>query len=100
MHANNENVLVVRPVEDADDAGTRQRCPNPPEEITGELFPDRWTERLDRDALGIYLAQHVPYCATLSGRVHALQDDEDTAALAGPAFRVEALLQIGQPSPQ
>jgi hypothetical protein len=42
----------------------------------------------------------VSYGAALSGRVHALQDDEDASTFAGSAFRVEALLQMGQPSPE
>ena len=89
MDADDEDILVVRAIEDGDAAAPRGVRVNPPQEVVVALFRGRLLESLDIDTLGIHGADHVPARSVLAGAVDPLQDDEKTMA----AVRVKFALQ-------
>src|SRR6266487_3292986 len=72
MHTNDEYLLVVGTVEDADAAALWQPLHRPPEVIVIEFFLRRALERIDLSALRIQTAHHVLDGAVLSCGGHSL----------------------------
>jgi len=95
VDAGDQDVLVVRAVEDAEQARPGRGATDAPEEVVAELLGRRRLERLDADALGVEPAHHVLDGPVLAAGVHALEHDEHGAALLGPEPLLE-LLQLGQ----
>ena len=97
VHAHDEHVLVVRPVEDADLTGTGQCPPDAPEEGVGQLLGRRLLERREVDSLRVDCTDDVPHDAALARRVEALDDEQQGAPAAAARLGVEPLLQPGEP---
>jgi len=92
VHADHEDLLVVRAIEDADVAALGQAAYAAPQEVVVELLPGRPLEGPHVDTLRIDSRHDVLDRAVLAGGVHGLEDQQD-----GPAvLRVETLLQLGQ----
>jgi hypothetical protein len=90
MDADDEDFLVVGPVEDRDRAPLGGQALVAPEEVVVEVLGRRDLEAVDRDALRVHPAHHVPDRAVLAGRVHRLEDDEQAVCVLGG----EACLQV------
>src|ERR1700759_2870103 len=60
MHPDDENLLVVGPVEDADPAPPGQRALVTPEEVVGQFFGGGLFEGTDAVRLRVDTAPHVP----------------------------------------
>jgi hypothetical protein len=91
-----QHVLVLRPVEDADLPGGRQRLLDAPQEVVLELLGCRLLERRDAQPLRIDQAGRVPDGAALARGVHALEDEQDRAWVVSGPVRVQPFLEIGQ----
>src|SRR4051794_21338294 len=89
VHARDEDVLVVRAVEDRDLAAARRAGVDAPEEVVVELHLARDLERGDADALRVHPGEHVLDRPVLAAGVHGLQDDEQRPRRLG----VEAILE-------
>ena len=76
VHPDDQHVLVVAAVEDADAPLGRQRLADPPQEVVLQLLLGRRLERGDPHALGVDQADGVPEHAALPGGVHALQHQQ------------------------
>ena len=83
MDAHDEDLLVVRAVEDADVAALGQLPLVAPQEVVVELLRRRDLEAADLDALRIDPAHDVPDGAVLAGRVHRLEHDDDPVRVLG-----------------
>ena len=83
LDAHDEHVLVVRAVEDADLAALRQHLVDAPEEVVRELGRVRRPEARDAHAHRVEHPKAVLDGAVLACGVHALQNDEDRARVAG-----------------
>ena len=92
MHPDHQHVLVVRAVEDADEPFARGGPADAPEEIVGQLVDAGLLERGDLAALRIEALHHVADRAVLAGGVHALQHQQQRAAVLG----VEPVAQVVQ----
>ena len=90
MHPHDQHVLVVRAVEDADEALARRSAIDAPKEIVGKLFDAGLLERRHLAALRIEALHHVADRAVLAGRVHALQHQQQRAA----AFGVKPVAEV------
>ena len=87
-----EDVLVVGPVEDRDLALARRPLVDAPQVVVGELDRRRHLERRHGAAHRVERAHHVLDRAVLAGRVDPLEDDQDRVLLLGP----EPVLEVGQ----
>ena len=96
VHPHDEHVLVVRPVEHADVTCGGQRVPDPPQVVVGQLLLSRLAEARVSNALRIARSDNVFDDAALACGVHALQYQQHLAGVAGPAVRVQHLLQFGE----
>ncbi len=97
VNADDEHVLVVRPVEDPDLPGLGEGLPDPPQEVVGPLLGGRRPERGDPHPLRVTGSDDVLDDAALASGVHAL-DDQQSAAVATALRRCgQPLLQVGQP---
>ncbi len=76
MHPDDEHLLVVRPVEDADLSARREPLLIPPEEVLIELRVRRDLEALDPHPLWVDAAHHVADRPVLSGRIECLKNDQ------------------------
>ena len=85
----NQNVLVVRSVEDNDLPGPGQLTLDAPEEVVTPLVGGGCLERDDPHALWVEAAERIPYRAVLSTRIHSLKHDQHRSL----ALRVEAFLE-------
>ena len=92
MHALDEHVLVVRPVEDPDEAGRRHLGAHSPQEIVRALLGGRRLERRDLHALRIDGSDDMPHDTALAGGVERLQHEEHASRIALDAVRVQLLL--------
>ena len=92
MDPDDEHLLVVRAVEDADAAALGQRLHVAPEEIVVELLVRRLLEAEDLAALRVHARHHVLDRAVLAGGVHRLKDDQHGVDVG----RIEQLLRLGQ----
>ena len=89
-HPADQHVLVMRAVEDADEAAARRGDMRAPEEIVRQFFLARLLERGDDDAERAGLLEDVLDGAVLAGGVDALQHHQQRAL----AFGVEPVLQL------
>jgi hypothetical protein len=90
VYPDDEDVLVVRAVEDADLAGPRQGLRDPPQEVVAALL-GRWRlEPSDLRPLRVEPADHMDDGAVLPAGVHALEHEQQGTG----ALRVEALLEL------
>ncbi len=83
VDAGDEDVLVVRAVEDADHAAGGDGCVGSPEEVVTGLERGGDFEGSDVAALRIDAGEDVADGAVLAGGVHALEDYQDRFLLAG-----------------
>src|SRR5579862_1263433 len=90
MHAHDQNVLIVRPVENHYLAVSRRNLMRAPEEIMGELLLGGLLELKDGSPLRIESRKEMTNGAILSGRVEALQHNQQR--LAG--IRIKQILQL------
>ena len=90
-----QHVLVVRPVEHANEPRFRHALLDAPEEVVRELFGGRLLECRERHPLRVDRADHVAHDAALAGGVHPLQHEEHRGRAVDDArLGVEALLQV------
>ena len=92
MHANDQHLLVVGSVEDADPAAFGQIARGAPEKIVFQFVGARMLEAEHLAALRIDAGHDVPDGAVLSGRIHRLKDQQHRVAVG----RVVKLLQRAQ----
>ena len=98
MNADDEHVLVLRSIEDADDAWPWQRCADTPEEVVRQLFASWRPKRLDRHALRVDEPHRVLDGAALPGvSIPAGRRERCAARRSAPPRR--DVLEIGQPAP-
>src|SRR3984885_16077793 len=76
MHPGDEDVFVMRAVEDADHAERRHRLVDAPQEIVGELGRRRLLEARGDNPLRIDGPKDAADRAVLAARVDALEHDE------------------------
>ena len=101
VDANNENVLVVGPVEDPYAAALRKRLRVPPEKRVVEFLGRGLLERVDLAPLRVDAAHDVLDRAVLAGAVHGLEYDEHGMRVVRPQYflrasqRGEVRLQVG-----
>ena len=76
MHSNNQYLLVVGTVEDADPAALGEATRRAPEKVMLQLFGTGLLETEDFAAFRIDAGQDVPDGAVLAGAVHALEDQQ------------------------
>ena len=89
VNPNHQHVFVVRAVEDRDTAMPGNLFVDTPEEIVRQFLGGRLLEAVNRAALRVHRPDHMPAHAVLSGRIDALQDDQQSML----AFGIEQLLQ-------
>src|SRR5262249_4525353 len=77
MDADDENLLVVRAVEDRDLPACREALRVTPEKVVVDLLRGRLAEAVDDDALGIDAAHHVTDRAVLATGVERLKRHEE-----------------------
>src|SRR6266540_3089641 len=98
VHPDDQHILVVRAVEDAEVAGGRHLAADPPQEVVPALLGRRRLEGLDVAALRVEHPDDVLDGAVLAAGIHALQDQQHPAgAVAGGALGVQRLLQRREP---
>ena len=83
MHAHDEDLLVVRAVEDADLAATRQGPGVAPEVVVVDLLGGGHLEGVHGDALRVDAAHDVADGAVLAGGVEGLEHDQDAVGVLG-----------------
>ncbi len=93
--ADDQHVLVVRAVEEADHAQRRRMLVNAPQEVVVEFFGGRHFEGSYLDALRVDAAHDVANGAVLAAGVHRLQDDQQGVLVLG----VEHFLKLAQARP-
>ena len=76
MHANDEDLLVVGTIEDADPPAFRQTAGRAPQKIVLQFLGARLFETEHLAALRIDPGHDVPDGAVLAGRVHPLEDQQ------------------------
>ena len=96
MHANDQHLLVVGAVEDADAAALRQTLRGAPEKIVLQFRRRSVLEAEHLAALRIDAGHHVPDGAVLAGGVHRLEDQQHRVAVGG----VVKALQRAQLAPR
>ena len=92
VHADGQDFLIVRPVENADLAALRKRTRGSPQKIVLQFLGGRSLERIDLAALRIYSGHDVLDGAVFSRGVHGLQDHQNGPAILG----IEFFLQFGE----
>jgi hypothetical protein len=92
MHPDDQHLLVIRAVENADPAALGQRLHAAPKKIVVQLFRRRMLERINLAALRIDPRHDVLDRAVFSRRVHRLKDDEQRPGVVG----IELLLGLAQ----
>jgi hypothetical protein len=83
VNADDQHLLVVGPVEDADPAALRQVARGAPEEVVLQLGGAGVLEAEHLAALRIDPGHDVPDGAVLPRRVHRLKDQQDRMAVRG-----------------
>src|SRR5206468_2166855 len=89
MDAHDEHLLVMRPIEDADDAPAWERARVPPEVVVIKLFAAGDLERGNADPLGVETAHDVLDGAVLPRGIDPLQHDEDRIDGLGRELHLE-----------
>ena len=92
----NEEVLVVRTVEDPDHARPRETRTDPPEEVVSAFFLRRGLESGEGDALRVDLAHDMTDDTALPRGVEPLDDEEHAVAALALRRGVEAFLKFGE----
>ena len=92
MHPDDEHLLVVGAVEDADPAALGQATRRAPHEVVVELLVGGRLERVHLGPLRVHPRHDVLDRAVLPGGVHALEDQEQRPAI----LRVELLLELAE----
>ncbi len=92
VDAHDQDVLVVRPVEDADAPLARRGRVDAPEVVVAQLLLRRDAEAGDPGALRVERADHLPDEPILAAGVERLEDDQQGLA----RLRPEALLEFGE----
>src|SRR6266536_3325804 len=92
VNADDEDFLIVRAVEDADDAPLRQVPGRAPEKIVVELLGRGFLEGVDLHALRVDTGQDVFDRSILARGVHPLEDEQKSP----PVLRGELVLQLQQ----
>ena len=96
VHPDDQHLLVVRPVEDADLTARGQPPRVPPQVVVAQFFGGRRLEAGHRDALWVHPAHHVLDRAVLAPGVQGLQHDQDPVDV----LRGQPVLVFGQqPNP-
>ena len=90
VHPDDQDVLVVGAVEDADVARLRQGVADPPQEVVLALLGGRRLEAGDLHALRVDQADRVAQHAALARGVHALEHQQDAALGPGACARPRA----------
>ena len=93
MDPDDEDVLVVRSVEDRDLARPRGLLVDAPQVVVGQLLLGGPLERRHLHALRVDLVEHVADGAVLAARVGGLDHDEHLVRALG----VEELLEVLEP---
>ncbi len=75
-----QHIFVIRAIEYPYPAALGKYARAAPEVIVSQLVAGRRLKAMNAYALSVYAAHHVFDRAVLTGRVHALQDDEKTVA--------------------
>jgi hypothetical protein len=83
MYPNDEDLLVVRPIEDPDLAAAGQPLCEPPEVVMIKFLTRGNLEAVYRHTLRIDAAHHMPNRAVLTGSVESLQHDEYAVGVLG-----------------
>jgi hypothetical protein len=83
LDAHDEHVLVVAPVEHADDALRRRALVDTPQVVVRTVLLGRQAEAVHVDARHVDRAQHVADGAVLAATVHRLQHDQHGTLLLG-----------------
>lgn len=94
--AGDQDVLIVRAVEDAQFAGERERLLHAPQEGVCAFLGRGCLERRDPAAGRVEQADDVLDRAALAAGVHALEDEQDAAPVARGARRPQPLLEGGE----
>ena len=81
MHADDQHLLVIGSVEDADPPAFRQIARGAPEKIVFQFGGAGMFEAEHLAALGIDPGHHVPDGAVFSRRIHRLKDQQDGMAV-------------------
>ena len=92
MDPDDQDLLVVRAVEDPDVAALRELPGVPPQVVVVEVRGRRDLEAVDLDALGVDPAHDVADRPVLAGGVHRLEHDDDAVGV----LRREPHLVLGQ----
>ena len=92
MHANDEHLLVIGTIEDADSPAFRQSASRAPEKIVIQFFGARLFETENLAALRIDTGHHVLDGAVFAGSVHGLKNQQHRIAVV----RIEQTLQRAQ----
>ncbi len=92
MHADDQHLLVIGAVEDADPPAFRQIARGAPEKIVFQFCGAGMFETEYLAALGVDPGHHMPDGAVFSCRIHRLKDQQDGMAVGC----VEKLLQRAQ----
>ena len=92
MHPDDEHLLVVGPVEDADPAPPGQGALVTPEEVVVQFFGGRLLEGTDGDRLRVDTAHHVLDGAVLARGVQSLEDQQHAEGVLGG----EPVLVLGE----
>ena len=93
VHTDNEHLLIVRPVEDADAATLRQALLAAPQVVVIKIFQGGLLERVHLAPLRVHPRHDVADGAILAGGVHRLEQQQQGVAVLG----VELVLLLGQP---
>ncbi len=83
MHANDQHLLVIRAIEDADLAALGQAPGRVPQEVMLQLLGAGMFETENLAALRIDAGHHVLNRAVLAGRVHGLKNQQQRIAVGG-----------------
>ena len=83
MDLDDEHILVIRAVEDADAPALRQGFHIAPEEIVVEFLGGGFLEAVDLAALGIDAGHDVADGAVLARRIHRLENQQHRVGVAG-----------------
>ncbi len=94
VHPDDENVLVIRSVEDRNLALGGQHFGGPPQEVVRDVFVGRHLEGHHAGTLWIESAHHVSDQAVLAAGIHPLQHEQQRV----PPVGVEKVLQLEQPA--
>src|ERR1700676_5044974 len=76
VHPNNQNIFVLRTIEDADHAFFGHSLVNTPKEVVGQLFAIRYLKGDHRTSLRTDTRHHMADGSVLAGSIHPLQNNQ------------------------